>query len=183
MRPQLSELSPQRSQVTEGDIAYFTTLSFPQTQSMLELQDNTNMSQTGYFYAIGAAITWGVVYTIDQRILRNMSPSTLLFVDSLITAVLLLPVVLCDKGTESSLSGISGRTWLYIVASLCLAALANLFIFSSIKFVGASSASILEIAYPFFVVIFSFFVFQAVPDVSALIGGILIFTGTAIIFY
>jgi len=139
------------------------------------------MSYNGYLYAIGAAITWGLVYTIDQRILRGASPFALLFVDSLITTLLLVPVIVFDRGSLSSLSGLSGKLGVYVVVSLVFAALANFFIFSSIRIIGASSASIFEIAYPFFVVVFSYFVFQAVPSIYFVIGGVLIFLGAALI--
>ena len=141
------------------------------------------MSYSGYLYAIGAAVTWGLVYTIDQRILRGASPFALLFVDSLITTLLLVPVIVLDRGSLSSLSTISGKLWIYVVVSLILAALANLFIFSSIRIIGAAPASFFEIAYPFFVVIFSYFAFQAAPSALFVIGGILIFVGAALIVF
>ena len=141
------------------------------------------MTLSGYLYAIGAAVTWGLVYTIDQRILRGASPFALLFVDSLITAFILLPVLLFDKGSLASLSGATAKTWLLIIISLILAALANFLIFSSIKIIGASYASIFEIAYPFFVVLFSYFAFSAAPSLYFLLGAGLIFSGSAIIVF
>lgn len=141
------------------------------------------MTLTGYLYAIGAAVIWGLVYTIDQRILRGASPFALLFVDSLITALILLPFLFFDKSALASLAGATTRTWLLIVASLVLAALANFLIFSSIKIIGASYASIFEIAYPFFVVAFSYFAFSAVPSLYFLLGAVLIFSGSAIIVF
>ena len=141
------------------------------------------MTLTGYLYAIGAAVTWGLVYTIDQRILRGASPFALLFIDSLVTALILLPVLLFDKGSLASLSGTGIKTWLLIIVSLILAALANFFIFSSIKMIGASYASTFEIAYPFFVVLFSYFAFRAVPSFYFLLGALLIFSGSAVIIF
>jgi drug/metabolite transporter (DMT)-like permease len=83
----------------------------------------------------------------------------------------------------ASLSGTTTKTWLFIIASLILAALANFLIFSSIKIIGASYASIFEIAYPFFVVFFSYFAFSAVPSLYFLLGAVLIFSGSAIIVF
>lgn len=141
------------------------------------------MILTGYLYAIGAAVTWGLVYTIDQRILRGVSPFALLSIDSLITALILLPVLFFDKDSLASLSGTTTKTWLLIIASIILAALANILIFSSIKIIGASYASIFEIAYPFFVVLFSYFAFSAVPSLYFLLGAVFIFSGSAIIVF
>lgn len=139
------------------------------------------MPSAGFLYAIAAAVTWGLVYTIDQRILRNASPFTLLFIDALLTVLILLPIVLLQKNSLSPISEISGRTWTFIIAALILATLANFFIFSSIKILGASTASIFEIAYPFFVVVFSYFAFRSVPSVYFLLGAVLIFVGAIII--
>lgn len=137
----------------------------------------------GFIYAIGAAVTWGLVYTIDQRILQGTSPMTLVFVDSLIAAIVMLPIVFFDHSSIKTLLS-SGKTNLsLIVLSILLAIFANFLIFSAIKSVGASSASIIEIAYPFFVVLFAFIFFKITPNIYFFIGGLLIFIGSAIIMY
>ncbi len=139
------------------------------------------MESVGFLYAIGAAVTWGLVYTLDQKILSNVSPITLLFIDSLITAILMLPFVFFDNGSVKALFS-SGKTNLALVGlSLALALLANFLIFSSIKIVGSSAASIIEIAYPFFVILFSFILFRSTPNIYFFMGGILIFIGSIII--
>ena len=139
------------------------------------------MENLGLAYAIGAAVTWGLVYTLDQKILSNVSPITLLFIDSLVTAVLMLPFVFFDNGSVKTLFS-SGKTNLLLVAaSLTLALVANFLIFSSIKILGSSTASIIEIAYPFFVVLFSFILFRSTPNMYFFMGGILIFIGSIII--
>lgn len=137
----------------------------------------------GFAYAAGAAITWGLVYAIDQKILLGVSPVALLFINSIVTAIIMLPLLLLNPGLIESLIH-SGKTNLYLILlSLLLAALANYFIFTAIKSVGASSASIIEIAYPFFVVLFTLLIFRTVPDLWFLFGGLLIFIGSAIITY
>jgi drug/metabolite transporter (DMT)-like permease len=138
---------------------------------------------SGFIYAIGAAVTWGLVYTIDQKILLNTSPIALLFLDSIITAIIILPFMFFDHGAIKTLihSGKSNIT--LIILSIVFALLANFFIFSAIKSIGASSASIIEIAYPFFVVLFSIIFFQVAPSLPFFIGGLLIFIGSAIITY
>jgi len=137
----------------------------------------------GFIYAAGAAITWGLVYAIDQRILSSTFPVTLLFFNSLVTAIVMLPVMLFDHGSIKTLLSSGKATLTLLIVSLLLAALANFLIFSGIKLVGASSASIIEISYPFFVVLFSLIFFPAVPNTYFFIGGVLIFVGSAIITY
>lgn len=139
------------------------------------------MSSTGLLYAIGAAVTWGIVYTIDQRVLKGASPFALLFVDSLLTVILLLPIVFFERDSLVSLTGTSGKVWVLIIIAIILATLANFLIFSAIKVLGASTASIFEIAYPFFVVLFTYLVFRTQPSVYFLVGAALIFAGATII--
>ena len=135
----------------------------------------------GLTYAIAAAVTWGLSYTIDQKVLGKVSPLAFLFITSILAFLITLPFVLSDKQSLKTLLG-SGRLNLsLIVAAVALATLANYFIFSSIKILGAPTASIFEIAYPFFVVLFSFFVFGATPNVFFLIGAALIFLGSLVI--
>ena len=137
----------------------------------------------GYIYAVGAAITWGLVYAITQKILSSTSAITLIFVDSLVTAILVLNFVFLNQNSIKTLLA-SGKVNLsLVILSVILALVANFLIFSGIKLVGASKASIIEIAYPFFVVLFSIIFFRVVPNIYFLIGGILIFIGSAIITY
>ncbi len=137
----------------------------------------------GFVFAFAAAITWGLVYTIDQRILTGISPFALLFIDSVVTAIVVLPFVFLDK--KPILQGLASgtRTWELIILSIILAALANFLIYSAIKLIGASPASIIEISYPFSVVLFSFIFLRAAPNLYFLLGGILIFVGSAVIVY
>src|SRR3989344_9414603 len=119
----------------------------------------------GFLYAIGAAITWGLVYAIDQKILSGVSPLTLLFVDSILAAIIMLPFVFFDHGSIKNLLSASKTTWSLIIISIALATLANFLIFSGIKNLDASTASIIEITYPFFVVLFSYILFRSTPNI------------------
>src|SRR6266566_3051032 len=101
------------------------------------------MATTGFVWACAAAITWGLVYTLDQRILLAVPPATLLFIDSLLTAILVLPLAVAHGVNFTALIASSSLTRLLILSSLGLALLANFFIFSSIRILGASTASIL----------------------------------------
>ena len=135
----------------------------------------------GFIYAVGAAIVWGLAYTIDEKILDKISPLALLFVSSLLATLIVLPFVLLNGNNVKSVL-FSGRTnLLLILATTIFFTLGNFLIYSGIKHLGASTASTIEIAYPFFVVLFSFLFFQAVPNIYFVIGGILIFLGSATI--
>lgn len=135
----------------------------------------------GFLYAIGAAVTWGLVYALDQKILSTMQPLALLFVDSVLTALLLLPFFFMKASPIKEVLATGKGQWGYILLSMALAALANFLIFSGIKSLDASTASIIEIAYPFFVILFSFILFRSTPNIYFLLGGILVFLGSVII--
>ena len=135
----------------------------------------------GFLYAVGAAITWGLVYAIDQKILSSLSPFTLLFIDSFLAAVVMLPFIFFSNDSIKSLFSSGWVNFALVVVSLLLATLANFFIFSSIKILGASTASIIEIAYPFFVVFFTYLFFRSALNIYFTIGGVLIFIGSVII--
>jgi drug/metabolite transporter (DMT)-like permease len=135
----------------------------------------------GFMYAIGAAVTWGLIYTIDQKILSGISPVTLLFINSILTAIVMLPLVFFSQGSLKNIL-VSGRMNLaLIIISVLLAILANFLIFSGIKSIGASSASIIEVSYPFFVVLFTFIMFRSSPNIYFFIGGMLILVGSVVI--
>lgn len=139
------------------------------------------METLGFIFAIGAAMTWGLVYAIDEKILANVSPMTLLFVGSVLATIILLPFVFFSNGSIKELLT-SGKTNLWLILlSVILAIIADFLILSGIKHLNASIASIIEIAYPFFVVLFGFIFFRSVPNLYFFLGGALIFIGSFII--
>lgn len=135
----------------------------------------------GFIYAIGAAAIWGLVYTIDQKILSATSPVTFLFINSLLIAILMLPFALFDYRSIKNLITSDRINIVLIITAVILAALANFLIFSSIKSLGVATASIIEIAYPFFVVLFSYILYRSSPNIYFFIGGALIFFGSFLI--
>ena len=138
------------------------------------------MSTLGLIAALSAAMTWGVVYTLDQRILSVTSPIVLLLINSIATSLVLSPALI-SQTLRKSIATVSHSTWLAIAASLVLAALANALIFTAIRSLGASKASIFEILYPLFVVIFSFAAYRDRPSSSFLIGAAFVLIGSAIV--
>ena len=139
------------------------------------------MRTIGFLYAVAAAVIWGLSYTLDQKILTKISPLTLIFVGSLLGALITLPFALADRQSIKTLLESGKNNFLLIFAAVALATLGGFFIFSSIKILGASTASLFEIAYPFFVVLFSFLIFKTTPNLSFMVGAILMFLGSFVI--
>lgn len=142
---------------------------------------NFPMKLKGIIFSMAAAITWGLVYAFDERILSDLSPVTLLFIDAILTLIVLIPIFLLHDHHWRELATIPKKDWFFILASLTLAIAANFFIYSGIKFLGADTASMIEIAYPLFVALFCFFIFREslTPWVGA--GGLLMLAGAILI--
>ncbi len=139
------------------------------------------MKLLGFIYAIAAAVTWGLVYTLDHKILTRATPLAYLFINSIFSALIILPVLWGDRHSIGDIFNSGKANLSLITLSLFLAMLANFFIFSGIKILGAPTASIFEIAYPFFVVLFSALLFREAVSEYFIIGASLIFAGAFII--
>jgi drug/metabolite transporter (DMT)-like permease len=138
------------------------------------------MQTLGYVYAISAAVTWGLVYTLDQKILSKTSPLGLLFIDAVITLLLSAPFFLYRRGEVINI--FSNKVNLAIIlSSAILAIVANFFIYSAIQRLGASLASTFEISYPFFVTLFTLIAFGGETNLAFWSGAGLIFLGSLII--
>jgi drug/metabolite transporter (DMT)-like permease len=138
------------------------------------------MHQFGFIYAIGAAITWGLVYTIDQKILMHTSPVLLIFLNALISLIVILPFIILTEDLKV-VYHIDRNTLLLILFSQLLAILASFFIFSGIKILGASLTSIFEIMYPMFVILFSYLIFGELLSGYFWIGSGFLFLGSIIL--
>jgi drug/metabolite transporter (DMT)-like permease len=139
------------------------------------------MSTIGIIFAVLASVTWGMVYTIDQKILTNVSPILWLTISSIITAMLMLPVIFLNMGEIKTIIHSGRNNLLLILLVQILAIVATFFIFSSIKHLGASTASVLEITYPVFVIIFCFFLFRENVNVYFWLGTTFILLGSFIV--
>ncbi|MBP7062168.1 DMT family transporter [Patescibacteria group bacterium] len=113
----------------------------------------------GYFYAIAAAVAWGFVYAVDQRILDKISPSLLILINSIFSIIVLVPILLYSEEFKT-IASIDRSTRKFVAISLVGVLIASLLILTAIKHLGSSKAAIFEIAYPFFVVIFSMLFFN-----------------------
>lgn len=139
------------------------------------------MKLTGIIYAIAAAITWGLVYTIDQKILTKVSPLTLLLINAVLTLIVTLPIILFDSSGIKAVFATGRTNLILMMLSVAFGVLASFFIFSAIKLLDAPTASIFEIAYPFFVVLFTALLFRTLPNIYFFLGAILIFLGSLVI--
>jgi drug/metabolite transporter (DMT)-like permease len=135
-------------------------------------------------WAIGAAVLWGLVYVLMERLFHAVSVATVLLITSLLGAGVFLPFAwlhgdLARDVRTIWLTPVVLRTLLaycaaWIAAEICISL--------SIAAKNASLAGLIEISYPIFIIFFSIVLFQENPlNLPVVIGGGLIFTGVAII--
>jgi len=78
--------------------------------------------EIGFIYAIGASVTWGLAYAIDQKILAGVTPMNFLFVSSIIAAIIMLPFIFFGNGSLKELAVLDKTNWSLIILSTVLAA-------------------------------------------------------------
>lgn len=132
----------------------------------------------GYFYAVISAILWGLIYTIHQKILTKTSPQLFLVINSIMYLMVVTPFL---KSNEVfSLTTDKFNAGLIICTSI-LSILGSYSILKAIQYLDASRASIIEISYPMFVMLFSWIAYRQQLGWKTLIGGLLVFMGSAIV--
>lgn len=139
------------------------------------------MKNAGFIYALLASITWGLVYIIAEKVLIKVPPLILIILEYSLTAVFLIPLIFLNFEQIKSVISSDKTSLILIIALALMVLVANFFIVSSLKLLGASTASVLEISYPFFVVLFAFLLFRTPLNWQFLLGAILVFLGSVII--
>ncbi len=134
-----------------------------------------------YLFPISASVTWGLIYALDQKILRTTSPFVFLFIDAIITIGVFLPIFLWNRAPLQEITRMNKQEMGLIIITVLLTILADILILFGVKHLDASKASLIEISYPLFVVLFAFLFYRTTPTLPVLIGGFLIFLGSAVI--
>jgi drug/metabolite transporter (DMT)-like permease len=138
-----------------------------------------------FFYALGAAIIWGINYAVAGRLLeRGMSPQTLFLIDMVFGAIGMAALLSITGKWQSTYAELqlprSELAWLSI--AVITAMVAALLIFLSIQAKNATVSSLIEVTYPFFTAFFAWMLFrQNTLNLATIIGGLLILAGVVII--
>jgi drug/metabolite transporter (DMT)-like permease len=137
------------------------------------------------FYALGAAVIWGVNYAVAGRLLeRGMSSQTLFLVDLIFgTAAVAALITFSGRwsATVTELQNVRPDLGWLVVAVTAVTA-AGLLSFMSIEAKNATLASLIEVSYPLFTAFFAWALFrQATINTATIIGGLMIFVGVLIV--
>ena len=137
------------------------------------------------FYALGAAVIWGVNYAVAGHLLaRGMSSQTLFLVDLIFGTTAVTAVITFSGRWSATAAELQNArpdlAWL-VVAVIAVTA-AGLLSFMSIEAKNATLASLIEVSYPLFTAFFAWALFrQTTINTATIIGGLLIFAGVLIV--
>lgn len=137
-----------------------------------------------YLAGLGAAVLWGIHYPLLEHALRRVSLVTVLVLTVLPVLVVALlfretlwrdALLLADMDWPDRM-----RILLLSVTSLA----ATVMLFLAIGGRNATLASLIEITYPLFIVLFTWLLFRQVHVTpSAALGGLLVMAGAALIIW
>lgn len=140
---------------------------------------------TWLFYALGAAIIWGINYAVSGRLLeRGMSPQTLFLVDLIFGTVMVALLISVTGRWTTTLGELRNAQpdlpWLLV--AVAATTVAGLLIFFSIEAKNATLSSLIEVTYPLFTAFFAWFFFrQTTLNTATIIGALFIFAGVLIV--
>lgn len=137
-------------------------------------------------YALVTSLVWGFDYVLAEKILKKISPASLMFFELLFAAIIVFIFSLFSGKLAKDISIVanSRQTGIYLLFGVLTFALANVLSFYAIQAKNATLASIIEVSYPLFIIIIAWVLFrESALNISVIIGGLLIFAGIFIISY
>ena len=137
-----------------------------------------------YVAALGAAVTWGIYYPLADMALKKVSIYSVILL-SMIPVLLVLPIFI--KSVSNDINVVRGlpwsEQWIFLVLGL-IGLVGEVLVYTAITGKNATLASLIEMTYPVFVVIFAYLFYREMHVTpSVFVGGLLILTGAAIIIY
>jgi len=137
------------------------------------------------FLAVSAAVLWGLHYSVEEKLLRVVPPSTVCFYTSVLLMISTF-IFFRVLGEPLDIRPLFTRQagWLFVVSESATT-IANIAILYSIAFGNnASSSSLIEISYPLWVILFTMLLFGEFKLTPlGIAGGVLIGAGTVCVIY
>jgi len=137
------------------------------------------------FYALAASLCWGISYAASGPILKKgLSPALFFFGYSLLGFAGSL-VFLISTGKLSSalkMEGLDRGDWGWFLFSIGGSALGAFLTYVAMSAKNPTLASLIEISYPLFVILFAWIFFREMQlNAMTLCGGLLVIAGVAVI--
>lgn len=139
-----------------------------------------------FIFSLAAAVLWGLTYVLNEQILKHISVPSSIAIFCFFTSFIMIGYSFLNHTLEIDIYKIihSQKLTFLIISSIISFALAEIMIGSAIQGKNATLASLIEISYPFFTVLFSYLLFKEIRmSLSIFVGGGLILTGAFLIFY
>lgn len=137
-----------------------------------------------YLAALGAAIVWGIHYPLVDAAMKRVSVYTVLLL-SVLPIVMAMPLFMRQLGKDVDviLSLPTMDKWSILAVSIT-STLGATFVYLAIDSKNATLASLIEMTYPLFVVLFAWLIYRQMHVTpSVLIGGLMILIGAGLIIY
>ena len=128
-------------------------------------------------YAILSSIFWGVMYFFQAKLISKGMNLVTLWGLNMIPNIIYLTISYKDFGNNLSREDLPTICF-WLTGSY----LGSFFIYLSLKHTDVSSASIIEMTYPVFILLLLFFVDGETPNSKSIMGFVLIFVGSILIF-
>ncbi len=142
------------------------------------------MSLPWYIAALGAAVTWGIYYPLVDMALKRISLFSVILL-SMVPVILVLPLFLrtVSEDIETVKSLPASEQW--VIVSLGLIGLfGEVMVYLAISGKNATLASLIEMTYPLFVVLFAYLFYRQMQvNASVFVGGLMILVGAGLIIY
>lgn len=137
-----------------------------------------------YIAALAAALTWGIYYPLVDMALKRISLYSVILL-SMIPVFLAMPFFIKTVGNDITTVRSLPASEQWVFASLGLIGLfGEVMVYLAITGKNATLASLIEMTYPVFVVLFAYvFYRQMHVSPSVFIGGLMILTGAGLIIY
>jgi len=142
------------------------------------------MSIPWYVAALAAAITWGIYYPLVDMALKKISLFSVILL-SMIPILLVLPFFVRTVSQDVATVRAIPATEQWIIVSIGLIGLfGEVMVYLAIAGKNATLASLIEMTYPLFIVLFAFLFYRQLDVTpSVLVGGLLILSGAGLIIY
>jgi drug/metabolite transporter (DMT)-like permease len=136
-------------------------------------------------YAVSAAILWGLNYSLTERLVRSISPTTLLAFEMLIGAIGFFAISwFFDLKKDIAVIHTEPNLLFILIIEIIVVLSANLLIVYSIHAKDATVAGFVELIYPLFTILFTWLIFsENHVTLPVIIGGGLIMVGVYIISF
>ncbi len=137
-----------------------------------------------YITALAAALVWGIHYPLVDFALKRVSVFSVLML-TVLPILLLTPVFIRDIARDlDAVRALPGIEQGMIAAIGLTSLLGAVLLYLSIASKNATLASLIEITYPVFVVMFAYLLFRQLHlNASVIIGGLLVMAGAGLIIY